>query len=478
MATTTTNTGGLRLLRGLGVAGWDPLEPVILAALASEAPLLLIGPHGSAKTLVLSRLSEALGLAHRHYNASLLNFDDLVGFPVPENGKLVYLQTPATIWEAESVLFDEVSRCRPELQNKLFPIVHERVVQGLKLERLRHRWGAMNPPPASDGNDAAPEYAGAEPLDIALADRFGFILTVPALGDLARADQLAVLAGLEPAPDASSRMRSAVAAVQRAMEGIEKAIRLSAAEYTQIAAAKLAEADHPISTRRAVQLTHNIVSVAAALRVQDPELPFDDTICEDAFYTALRHSLPDAAWGGPVSQTKMLAVHRAAWELARVDQRNEMRAILLETDPVRRIALTLASGVKGGEGGRVIVDAFSSLTRVGRIATAAVLAPLIVRRKGLPAATIEPIASEFARLAARNDEQIAVRNGGADWRRGILSRDIAALDRGTARGKALANAALVLMQEDHPFEMEALETAYDHASAVLANTRSESAAAS
>ena len=155
-----------------------------------------------------------------------------------------------------------------------------------------------------------------------------------------------------------------------------------------------------------------------------------------------------------------------------------MRAILLETDPVRRIALTLASGVKGGEGGRVIVDAFSSLTRVGRIATAAVLAPLIARRKGLPAATIEPIASEFARLAARNDEQIAVRNGGADWRRGILSRDIAALDRGTARGKALANAALVLMQEDHPFQMEALETAYDHARAVLANSNAESAAAS
>jgi len=425
----------------------------------------------------LTRLAEALGLSHRHYNASLLNFDDLVGFPVPENGKLVYLQTPATIWEAESVLFDEVSRCRPELQNKLFPIVHEKVVQGLKLDRLRHRWGAMNPPPARDGNDAAPEYAGAEPLDIALADRFGFIMTVPALGELARADQLAVLAGLQPAPDAASRVRATVKAVQAAIDGIGRAIRPSAAEYTQIAAAKLAEAEHPISTRRAVQLTHNIVSVAAALRVQDPELPFDDTICEDAFYTALRHSLPDAAWGNPVSQTKMLAVHRAAWDLARVDRRNEMRAILLETDPVRRIALTLVSGVKGSEGGRVIVDAFSSLTRVGRIATAAVLAPLIAR-KGLPAATIEPIASEFARLAARNDEQITVRNGGADWRRGILSRDIAALDRGTARGKALANAALVLMQEDHPFEMEALETAYDHANAVLRNSYVESAAAS
>jgi hypothetical protein len=39
----------------------------------------------------------------------------------------VYLETPATIWQAEAVLFDEVSRCRPELQNKLFPLVHEKL---------------------------------------------------------------------------------------------------------------------------------------------------------------------------------------------------------------------------------------------------------------------------------------------------------------------------------------------------------------
>ena len=140
-----------RLLRSLGIVGWDALEPAILAALATESPLLLIGPHGSAKTLLLTRLAEALSLVHRHYNASILNFDDLLGYPVPDNGRLVYLQTPATIWEAEAVLFDEVSRCRPELQNKLFPLVHERVVQGIPLDTLRHRWAAMNPPPAADG---------------------------------------------------------------------------------------------------------------------------------------------------------------------------------------------------------------------------------------------------------------------------------------------------------------------------------------
>ena len=214
-----------RLLRALGIVGWNHLEPVILAALATESPLLLIGPHGSAKTLILTRLAEALGLTHRHYNASLLNFDDLVGFPVPDNGRLVYLQTPATIWDAESVLFDEISRCRPELQNKLFPIVHEKIVQGIRLEKLRHRWGAMNPPPAADGSatGGTPEYAGAEPLDIALADRFGFIVPVPVAR---RSDaQRSTDGAARPRADATMRRH----ACERALEAIRQAIPATAA---------------------------------------------------------------------------------------------------------------------------------------------------------------------------------------------------------------------------------------------------------
>ncbi|MBJ7259472.1 MAG: hypothetical protein JHD33_08025 [Chthoniobacterales bacterium] len=41
------------------------LEPVVLAALISGDPLLLIGKHGTAKSFLLERLAEALGLAFR-----------------------------------------------------------------------------------------------------------------------------------------------------------------------------------------------------------------------------------------------------------------------------------------------------------------------------------------------------------------------------------------------------------------------------
>jgi len=87
------------LLAQLGVIGMDHLEPIVLAALVNRSPLLLIGRHGTGKSYLLTRLAEALKLDFRHYNASLLNYDDLVGYPLPDqNGTLQFIQTLASIW--------------------------------------------------------------------------------------------------------------------------------------------------------------------------------------------------------------------------------------------------------------------------------------------------------------------------------------------------------------------------------------------
>ena len=52
-------------LRQLGVYGYDPVEPVIIAALVSGDPLLLVGKAGTGKTFLLNSLSEALRLELR-----------------------------------------------------------------------------------------------------------------------------------------------------------------------------------------------------------------------------------------------------------------------------------------------------------------------------------------------------------------------------------------------------------------------------
>jgi MoxR-like ATPase len=45
------------LTRPLGLLGWEKLEPVLLAALTTREPLLLIGKHGTAKSFLLERLA-------------------------------------------------------------------------------------------------------------------------------------------------------------------------------------------------------------------------------------------------------------------------------------------------------------------------------------------------------------------------------------------------------------------------------------
>ena len=287
---------------------------------------------------------------------------------------------------------------------------------------------------------------------------------MPALGDLARLDQLTVLGGLEPTGDAASRLRATLEVIRLAMPSTDAALRTAAADYVQILAVKFAEADYPIPTRRAVQLVNNIIAVDATMTVLEGTVGGHT---EDAFYLAARYSLPDQAWGAPMPQTTLLTAHRAAWQLVKLDDRSEVKAILIEPDALRRIALTLSSSLPGADAGRLVVDAFASLSRVARLATAAVLAPLLAQRSNWPVATVEPIARDFALIAASRAEQIAVQNGGADWRRVILSTHLAALDCGTVRSAVLTNVAIRLMLEDERFEMPDLAAAYDHAAQQL-----------
>ena len=239
----------------LGLYGWGRYEPVLLAALLSEEPLLLVGPHGCAKSFVLERLAESLGLTFRFYNASLINYDDLVGVPLPDASrtKLEYLASPESIWDAQVVFIDEISRTRPELQNKLFPIIYDKRVQGRPLDKLVYRWAAMNSPPTEQElEDDEGLYLGSEPLDAALADRFPYILTVPDWDALSDADRTRVLtdqfAGRHEFPVAIGEL---IAEARACYESIVPAFSRSLAPYVAALVPKLRAARYDISTRRA-----------------------------------------------------------------------------------------------------------------------------------------------------------------------------------------------------------------------------------
>lgn len=396
-------------LARLGLFGLAHLDAPVLAALASESPMLLIGPHGSAKSALLERLAAALGLEHRHYNASLLSFDDLVGFPVPQGDGLAYLRTPATLWGAQSVFLDEISRCRPEVQNKLFSIVHEKRVQGIALDTLRYRWAAMNPPPSPDAADDADVYAGSLPLDPALADRFGFVLVLPALEDLSpEARRNVIRSGLEP----SGPRKATIDVADLVARSGECAKRCAALQgdwitaYVSALVVPLRQADLGISGRRAAMLATNVAAIHGArlaLGERDPDRADDPAASiADSAQVALRHSLPHRAQGRPVDAGVVASIHRQALDtVSQAHSDATLARILDEAHPVKRVGLALAALAHDRERvprhtmSLLVADALAAQEKQARWILAQELLPTLAELDCVDAPTLELLAEPF-----------------------------------------------------------------------------------
>jgi MoxR-like ATPase len=347
---------GVQVLRGLGIEGLGTLEPVLLAALVTAEPLLLIGAHGTGKSLLLTRIAEALGLSVRHYNASLLNFDDLIGFPLPaQDGTLQYVRTPASIWGAGAVIFDEISRCRPDIQNKLFPIIHERRAQGLLLESLRYRWAAMNPPSTDDSDSG---YLGSEPLDPALADRFAYVVRMPDWEALSAVEQLRVIrAESQPVPAAMAlRLQQLLVQATALLASVQAQLGAPRGVYVQALMALTAQAGMHLSARRAAMLHRNIAAIHAVRLTLDPGAQ-----AEDSVWLAVAHGIPLHAEGKPVAERKLWAAHKEATRIAGLKAGDPLAQALLTRDPLQRLHRAVHSTLSRSDLSTLVADAFAQL---------------------------------------------------------------------------------------------------------------------
>lgn len=394
----------------LGLYGWRPVESVLLAALLSEEPLLLVGAHGCAKSFVLERLAESLGLAFRSYNASLLNYDDLVGVPLPNatRTRLDYLASPESIWGAEVVFVDEISRTRPELQNKLFPIIYDRRVQGRPMPKLVYRWAAMNPPPTDEELEQGEAlYVGSEPLDAALADRFPFILSVPDWDELSTAEQEAVLADqFAGRHDFPVPIHELVAEARAQFEALVPALTPRLTPYIITLATRLRALHYDVSTRRATMLLRCAIAVHAARLVLAQRLETEVPELADSAWLSLLNTLPDRA-RRRLKAAELTAVFRMAWAVGQRSADDPVAQLLKVTDPVARLRLMVTkrlelqpdrAAVVIGEG----VAAAKSPLRRG-LTLAVYLA--LREQAALPASTVELLAQEAMPALAPAEEQ-------------------------------------------------------------------------
>ncbi len=360
-------------LSELGVYGFDEVEPVLLAALITEDPMLLIGQSGTGKTYLLNTISEALGLEHRHYNASLISFDDLVGFPYPDSAqeRVRFQETPATVWGAESVLIDEISRCKPEHQNRLFALVHERRIQGIALPRLRYRWAAMNP--CSGDQESIDNYAGSEPLDPALADRFALFVEAAdwaALSEEARRC-IAQPGGEGRIADDGRALKSRVEGWRALFQRQLKQVPPGIVEYAVAATTALNGASVRISPRRSRLIARSLLAASIAA----------DGVAEEMFRMVLRASVPQPCWGVKVGEEVIAAAHRLAWEVAYAGVSPWIHRFHAEYDLGDKLGILLAGCSDPDEGTQAVAQLLASESRVRAAAFAFAIYPAAAQGK-------------------------------------------------------------------------------------------------
>jgi len=388
------------LLRRMNFFGLDHLDPVMLAALADRRPLLLIGPHGTAKSEMLNRMAASLGLEHRHYNASLLSFDDLLGYPVPDpgNGKLDFIQTPASIWGAESIFLDEISRCRPETANKLFSVIHEKRIQGIALPRLCYRWSAMNPPPDEEGPEPETDlYTGSMPLDPALADRFAWVVEIPSLDELPVDARREIISRGGQETEKDPGIGILIERTRKAYDNISPAERAWVIDWIDALIDPLREARLSISGRRAVIMRESVFWVSAASQAMYRRIEVSA-----AAGITLRNALPQRARGRKILPETLSGIHRLACSIAGEARDSLWRAIRAEHNPARRIALAFDAPEKAFDRSRLsqlVSDTLAGLSKEFRW----VLSLLIARHPSvgrLDAPTLEMIAAPMDRVVA------------------------------------------------------------------------------
>jgi MoxR-like ATPase len=186
----------------LGIHGFSAAqERAIFAGMLSGEPVLLVGPPGVAKTELVKSIGAALRedskrihkdqpekwFDYQIYDASKLNFEDLVGYPSlkalqADTPTVKYIPTPSSIWNKELLCFDELNRCAEDRQSNLFEIIRSRKLHGIPTNNM-FIFSTMNP------------YGDSGTLEMsdALVDRHTYYLRLDKFEDMTSAERRKVI---------------------------------------------------------------------------------------------------------------------------------------------------------------------------------------------------------------------------------------------------------------------------------------------
>ena len=328
----------LGLLASLGIYGLEAIELPLIAGLVIGEPILLVGGHGCGKTTLCRTLADALGLSFWAYDASKSLFEDVIGFPNPEQlgkGVLDYVPTALSIWGREGLLIDELSRATPAMQSKWLEVIRSRRIMGKRLDDLRQVFAAMNPP----------TYLGAFPLDEAMAGRFTVVIEVPPAHELDDDALRAViqnvtqddLGGLNAEGalqiEETASLVSCLEGARRRYRRTPKRVREQIVEYVLGLARSLSDRDVQLDSRR-LGMLQRLLLAALALDANRRGRRHPLAASRELLWQVLCGGLPFVATGQEVAEPLLRCAHELALARAMGEECGNLN--WLPADPLLR----------------------------------------------------------------------------------------------------------------------------------------------
>lgn len=368
----------------MGVYGLNKKQDIIFASVLSGSPILFIGSAGSAKTKLIEQLGKALQMKTAIYNCSCVNYEDLVGYCLPnkEGTEMDIIKAPYGIHDVEVLGLDEISRCRIDRQNDLLSIINERRVHNIYLDKLKFIFGAMNP--IQDVEEDS--YEGSQPLDKAFAERFAWTVVFPHFMEMSNPDRKSIVgntnlkvlntlsfwnekdnekqnSNLEPdnkdeqlSNDIKQMLRQASENFNFINENYGKSISDYVLAFTD---ALYDKGKKPTSGRTADMIYNNIVSLAAVRRATYPK---GNLNLVDVAYDTVMHSFSDISVGDGIKETKIESAHNLAKSLlSEIIQEIQLADLKRIKNPVERVRKAFNAKIDSQNFSTLIFDALKEL---------------------------------------------------------------------------------------------------------------------
>jgi len=209
--------------------------------------------------------------------------------------------------------------------------------------------------PCSGDQAGAEDYAGSEPLDPALADRFALFVQAQDWSALNEAERMKIAdpGGEGRIASDGGALRARVEAWQEAFLARCESCPASILGYATTVVTALNGAGVRISPRRARLLARSLL--AANIVAGHAE--------EALFRAVLEASLPHQTWGAAPGAETVAAAHRLAWDAIAPGRQRWLNLFIAERALPRKLAILLDAGDTPDAGSQAVSELLAAETR-------------------------------------------------------------------------------------------------------------------